>query len=79
MGADEPYVELRGDVLREHIDVIDAVAHATPGASRSSVVRQIIAAWVEAEIHRSTVVLRVARHNGIVAESNRTGAGKVTP
>ncbi len=30
----DPFVELRGEVLREHVDVMDAVAQATPGASR---------------------------------------------
>jgi Arc/MetJ-type ribon-helix-helix transcriptional regulator len=76
-GADDPFVELRADVLREHIDVIDAVVQATPGASRSSVVREILREWVEHEKHRAMLVLRVSRGNGNepAPERTRTGTG----
>jgi hypothetical protein len=75
VSAIDPFVELRGEILREHIDVIDAVAQATPGASRMSVLRQIIAEWVERETHRATLVCRVAQGNGTTPESDRRPNG----
>lgn len=74
--ATEPFVELRGEILREHVDVIDAVVQATPGASRMSLLRQIIAEWVEHECHRAMLVQRVRRSNGSEPESNRNRTGK---
>lgn len=73
----DPFVELRGEVLREHVDVMDAVAQATPGASRMSVLREILADWVEREKHRSMLVQRVCGGNGNEPEPdrNRTGRG----
>lgn len=71
----EPFVELRGDILREHIDVIDAVVHATPGASRMSVLREIVTAWVEHKCHEAMLVERVRHANGIAPESQRSRAG----
>lgn len=75
MSAD-PFVELRGEVLREHVDVMDAVAQATPGASRMSVLREILADWVEREKHRSMLVQRVCGGNGSAPESDRNRAGR---
>jgi len=75
----DPYVELRGDVLAEHVAVMDAVAQAIPGASRTSVMREIVAEWVERELHRSTLVQRVARGNGNVAELERKHSGNRAP
>lgn len=60
MATAEHLVELRGEVAREHIDVIDAVVQATPGANRMSVVRQILDEWCERELHRAMLVQRVA-------------------
>lgn len=71
----DPFVELRGEVLREHIDVMDAVAQATPGASRMSVLREILADWVDREKHRAMLVTRVAGSNGSASESDRSRAG----
>jgi len=73
--SSDPFVELRGDVLREHVDVMDAVAQATPGASRMSVLRQIIGEWVDREKHRSMLVQRVCGGNGTVLEADRNRAG----
>lgn len=75
MAAADPFIELRGEVLREHVDVIDAVVQATPGASRMSVLRQIVGEWVEREVHRSSVVMRVWGSNGNAPESNRSRTG----
>jgi hypothetical protein len=71
----EPYVELRADVVAEHVAIIDAVAQATPGASRASVLRQIIGEWVEREIHRCTLVQRVQPRKPLAAETMRVCGG----
>lgn len=71
----DPYVEVRGDIVREHVDVMDAVVQATPGASRMSVLREIIGEWVEHEKHRAMLVNRVAQGNGNVPEVERRRTG----
>lgn len=72
----DPFVELRGEVLREHVDVIDAVVQATPGASRMSLLREIVAAWVEQKCHEATLIQRVRGSNGNAPESDRNRTGK---
>lgn len=62
-------IELRGEVQRDTMDVVDAVVQATPGASRMSVVREILANWAEQKIHESTLVQRVTD-----AQRKRTGS-----
>jgi hypothetical protein len=71
----DPFVEVRGEVLSEHVAIMDAVAQAIPGASRTSIMRQIIAEWVAHELHRSTLVQRVANANGTVPDMNRNRNG----
>ena len=66
-------VELRGDIPRELIDVIDAVAMAEK-SNRMTVVRKILGEWVEEQVHRSTLILRIRRGNGNAAESSRSPA-----
>jgi len=73
--AADPFVELRGEFLREHVDVLDAVAQAMPGQSRVSLLRQILGEWVEREVHRSSVVMRVWHGNGNGPESDRSCTG----
>lgn len=68
MPTPDHLIELRGDVLREHIDVIDAVVQATPGASRMSVVRVILDEWCERKIHEASLIQRVTD-----AQRKRTG------
>lgn len=77
MSSSDPFVELRGEVLREHVDVIDAVAQATPGANRMTILRQIIAEWVERKRHEAMLIARVSPVNGSAAERgrNRHGGG----
>lgn len=72
----DPFIEVRGEILREHVDIIDAVVQATPGASRMSVLREIIGEWVEHELHRAMLVTRVRRGNGIEPEPDRSRAGR---
>ena len=74
----DPFVELRGEVPRELVDVLDAVVQATPGASRMSVLREILAAWVVREKHRSMLVQRVCYGNGNAPESDRSQTGTAT-
>lgn len=78
MASDDPFVELRGDVLREHVDVMDAVAQATPGASRMSVLRGILADWVDREKHRAMLVQRVTSGNGNAPEVDRNRTGNAS-
>ena len=73
--SNDPFVELRGDVPREHVDVMDAVVQATPGASRMSILREIISEWVEHEKHRAMLVSRVSRSNGNAPEPERNRNG----
>lgn len=75
MAAPDPFVELRGEILREHIDVIDAVVQATPGASRMSVVREIVSQWVDRKVHEASLVTRVRKGNGNAPESERSRNG----
>ena len=72
----DPFVELRGEILREHVDIIDAIVQATPGASRVSVLRQIVAEWAEREVHKSSLVMRVWNCNGNAAAAERQRGGK---
>lgn len=74
--ATDPWVEVRGELLAEHVAILDAVASATPGASRMSVLRDIVAEWVGREVHRSTLVFRVANINGTVPEALRQPTGR---
>lgn len=76
----DPYIELRGEIQREYMDVIDAVVQATPGASRMSVVREIVGEWVDRKIHEFSLIQRVRRGNGNAPESDRswTGNGPAT-
>ena len=76
MMIDQHLVELRGEIPRDLIDVVDAVVAATPGASRMSVVRGVLAEWVDRKVHESMLIQRVRRHNGTAPESDRNRNGK---
>lgn len=75
--ASDHLIELRGEIPRDLIDVIDAVVAATPGANRMSVVREILSDWCERKIHEASLIQRVRRGNGNASESgrSRTGSG----
>lgn len=68
MATAEHLVELRGEIPRDLIDVIDAVVQATPGANRMSVVRSILEDWCDRKIHEASLIQRVAAH-----QRKRTG------
>ncbi len=74
----DPFVELRGEVLREHIDVIDAVVQATPGANRMTVIRQILDELVDRKLHESSLIERVRRGNGSAPEVGRNRNGRAS-
>jgi len=77
MATESHLIELRGEVLREDIDVIDAVVAATPGASRMSVVRAILSDWADRKIHEASLIQRVRRGNGNAPEPDRKRTGNV--
>jgi hypothetical protein len=72
-------VELRGEIDREVMDVIDAVVQSRPGSHRMTLVREILNEWCEREIHRSTLVLRVSdaqrKRTGNAPETHRKAGG----
>lgn len=74
--SDDPFVELRGEVLREHVDVLDAVAMATPGANRMTILRAVLAEWVERKRHEAMLIQRVSPVNGSAPEAHRKRSGK---
>jgi predicted transcriptional regulator len=61
--ADLGKVELRGDIERDIIDVLDAVAKAKR-RSRMEVVEQALREWADGKLHESTLVVRLARGQG---------------
>jgi predicted transcriptional regulator len=56
-------VDVRSKLDAETNRVVDAVAHAT-GKDKSAVIREAMQAWAQEEVHRATVVLRLARSKG---------------
>ena len=73
--ADQDFVELRGDVARADIDVMDAVVQATPGASRMSLLREIMGEWARRERMKAIMVMRVSGGNGTGPELDRNRSG----
>ena len=76
MSPSEPYIEVRGEFDREHVDVLDAVAQARPGQSRTSILREILADWVAAKKHEASLIHRVTRDHGNAPAPDRHRAGK---
>lgn len=74
----DPFIELRGEILCEHMDIVDAVVQATPGASRMSIVRAIVAEWVDRKVHEASLIHRVRRSNGNGTEADRNRNGRAT-
>lgn len=69
MAIADHLVELRGDIPRDYMEVIDAVVQATPGANRMTVVRDVLAEWTDRKIHESTLIQRCT-----VGQRKRTGS-----
>lgn len=55
--------EVRVDMDREYVDVIDAVAKAK-GISRVQMAHRILKEWAEEKRHESTLVHRLTRGKG---------------
>lgn len=72
---DSHLIEIRGDVPRDRVDVLDAVAQATSGASRMSVLRAVLAEWVDRKCHEASLIQRVRRGNGSAPEAQRNRSG----
>lgn len=79
MASDLGLVELRGEVPREVVDVLDAVVAATPGASRMSVLRSVLGEWVARKKHEAMLIQRVTGGNGSAPECGRNRVGVVQP
>lgn len=68
----DPFIELRGDVPREFVDTLDAVASARGnGANRMTILREILADWHRKKLHEATLVARVNRGKGTRGEADR--------
>lgn len=63
-------VELRGDIERGIIDVLDAVAMHRQ-ISRVELVEEILKEWTDRKVHECTLVMRIANPKG----SSRTCGG----
>lgn len=61
--SDPGRVELRGDIDRDVVDVLDAVAKAKR-RSRMEVVEQALKEWADGKVHESTLVVRLTRNQG---------------
>jgi hypothetical protein len=70
-------IELQVDLDHDHpaLAVMDAIVQADPSQSRSAIVRRVLREWAEREIHRATVIVRVAGRSGSAAESGRNRGG----
>lgn len=71
-------VELRGEVPRELVDVLDAVAFSK-GTNRMVILRSVLQNWVMTKIHEAELIRRVTDGNGSGPEAfplTRPGAGE---
>ena len=64
------HVELREEIPRDLVDVIDAVS-AARGTSRRQMMIDVLHAWASERVHEATVIMRVTRGNPPLAESSR--------
>lgn len=63
-------VELRGDIPREFVDTLDAVANARGnGCNRMTILREILAEWHRKKLHEASLVVRVNRSKGSRGEA----------
>lgn len=65
--------ELRVEIPREIADVLDGVSLAQD-MKRTELVSGILESWARAEVHKWTVLGRVARLHPVVSDSNRQAA-----
>lgn len=73
LSADD--VELRGDMPRRIIDVVDAVSVARR-LSRNKLVQEILSAWVDEQLHVVQVIQRVVgRQSGASGDEGSVDSG----
>ena len=71
----EDFQDLRAKITRRTGAVLLAKSAAT-GKDQSQLVREILAAWAEEEVHAATVMHRLLRSEGIAAADERLGSGE---
>lgn len=62
-------VELRGDVPRQTIDVLDAVSMARGYPSCMALVNEILGKWADGVLHETSLVQRVLSGNPLPADT----------
>lgn len=67
-GRNGTTAELRGDVPRSTLDVLDAVSIARGYPSRMALVNEILGNWADKVVHESSLVQRVIAGNPHAAE-----------
>lgn len=67
--------EVRVMVPVDHVAVIDAHAFAN-GTDRTAVVRQVISEWSKREVHRATLICRVAGVDPAASDAAGQANGK---
>lgn len=70
----EDFQDLRAKITRRTHAVLLAKSAAT-GKDQSQLVREILAAWAEEEVHAATVMHRLLRSEGIAAADERHDSG----
>lgn len=63
-----PLIDLRAKISAEADAVLEAVQRAT-GKDKSEVVRDVLHKWAVAEIHASSVLIKILQREGLVAPS----------
>ena len=63
--------ELRGNIPRRLMELLDAVAHAKGFQSRFDWLVPLLEAEVAKEVHAATLLLRMARINPLASDDNR--------
>jgi hypothetical protein len=63
----EPTTELRGEIPRWVVDILDAVVTARGGQSanvhRTTVVTEVLSEWAEKKLHEASLITRLAAGN----------------
>lgn len=63
-------VDLRGDVPRRIVDVLDAIAIARD-VSRATLMGEVLGAWADKVVHEASMVARVAGLKPLDADTER--------
>ena len=66
--------EIRFAAPLADVAILDGVCHAS-GSDRTHVMQGVLHEWAERELHRATVVVRMAHGNALAAETHRQTGG----